>query len=271
MGTLTLVQASVCGFLIAAESIVSYSYSLGVYEKRDTLVSIVLGIFSALVIFSTTGVFLGLLLFMTKFSLFDIRPTWISWFSLLIICDISYYLLHLLSHKVRFLWASHMLHHSSHKLNYTTVFRGPIVYLSFRMIFWLPMVLVGFSPYMIIVTDTIIQLYTVFTHTTLIGRLGFLELIFNTPAHHRLHHASNPTYIDRNFGGMFIIWDRLFGTFVDEQEKPLFGLVETKDIQNPFTLVLMEWKNIFHDIKSSSTWKHKWKSVFGRPGKLIKH
>ncbi len=266
MDTLTTIQLTGLGLLIAVEAIVSYVYSLPVYERRDTLTSIGIGILSAVVIFSTTGFFLGFLYFLSKYAWMDIQPSIGSWIALFFICDISYYFIHLLSHKVRFLWASHMLHHSSHKLNYTTVFRGPVIYLSFRLIFWIPMVLIGFPPAMIIITDTAIQLYTVFTHTTTIGRLGFLELIFNTPAHHRLHHSSNEEYIDRNFAGVLIIWDRIFGTLARETAKPVFGLHETKGIYNPIRLILLEWRAMADDVASAPTLRGKFRAVFGKPG-----
>jgi sterol desaturase/sphingolipid hydroxylase (fatty acid hydroxylase superfamily) len=230
------------------------------------MISASIGLLSMVVIFVTTGFFLGILVFISRFALLDIGYQWYSWAALLLICDISYYLIHLLSHKVRFFWASHMLHHSSHLLNYSTVLRGPVFYLSFRMIFWIPMVIIGFPPAMIIVTDTIIQLYTVFTHTTVVGRLGLLEYIFNTPAHHRLHHASNPEYLDKNFGGMFIIWDRMFGTFAEESRSPVFGLNETREISNPVTLIFMEWKDMARDFRAAKTMAGKWKAIFGKPG-----
>ena len=266
MNTLTIIQLTALGLLIAAEAVVSYVYSLPVYEKRDTVTSISIGILSAIVVFSTTGFFLGFLYFLSQYAWLSIQPSIGSWLALFFICDFSYYLIHLLSHKVRFLWASHLLHHSSHKLNYTTVFRGPVVYLSFRLIFWIPMVLMGFPPAMIIVTDTIIQLYTIFTHTTTIGRLGFLELIFNTPAHHRLHHASNPEYIDRNFAGVLIIWDRMFGTLVQETSKPVFGLQETRGVYNPVRLILHEWRAMARDFHSATGVRRKIRAVFGNPG-----
>jgi sterol desaturase/sphingolipid hydroxylase (fatty acid hydroxylase superfamily) len=272
MNTLTQLQLITLSALIGAEAIVSYVYSLDTYDARDTRTSLFIGVLSAVVVFSTTGFYLGVLFYLSRFSLFDIEPGILSWIALFLICDLSYYLLHLLSHKVRFLWASHMLHHSSHKLNYTTVFRGPVVYLSFRMIFWTPMALIGFPPTMIIVTDTLIQLYTVFTHTTVIGRLGILEYVLNTPAHHRLHHASNPEYIDKNYGGVLIVWDRMFGTIVHEQAPPVFGLAETRDVHNPLRLFLMEWKAIARDFRTVRTWR-KWVTVlFGKPGaKISKH
>lgn len=265
--SLTLIQAIALGGLISAEAIVSYVYSLDLYEKRDTRTSLLIAAMSAVVVFSTTGFYVSILFFLLQFALFSIQPTVASWFALFILCDLSYYLLHLLSHKVRFMWASHMLHHSSQRLNFITALRGPVVYLSFRMVFWIPMVMMGFPPTMIIVTDTLIQIYTVATHTTAIGRLGFLEYIFNTPAHHRLHHACNDEYIDKNFGGILIIWDRMFGTIVRETVPPTFGLVETRNVHNPIRLLLMEWRSISKDIRSVSGLRNKLKAIFGKPGR----
>jgi len=266
MGTLTLIQGVVLGSLIAAESIASCVYNLGLYEKRDTLISVVIAMVSATIVFSTTGFFLGVLTVLSSYGLFDIDVSWKSWAALLVLCDISYYAIHVLSHKVRFLWASHMIHHSSHKLNFTTNLRGPVVYLSFRMVFWTPMVLLGFAPTMIIVTDTVIQLYTVVCHSHTMGKWGPLEWIMNSPSHHRLHHACNPEYMDRNFGGMFIIWDRLFGTIVTAKEKPVYGLRETVGVKNPFALILLEWKGMFKDLRHTHSLRDVVRSIFGRPG-----
>lgn len=265
MNSLTVVQLVTLGVLIAAEAGVSYFYSLDLYDRKDTQTSIVLGGFSAIAVLSTTGVYIGMLTAIRSISLLDISASPGAWAALFLICDLSYYLIHLMSHRVRFLWASHMLHHSSSKLNYTTVLRGPVVYLSFRMIFWIPMALIGFPPEMILVTDTLIQLYTVFTHTTVVGRLGILEWVFNTPAHHRLHHACNEEYIDRNFGGVLIIWDRLFGTYAHETSPPVFGLHETRNMYHPVRLLLMEWKRIGRDVSRSRNLKQWMRALFGRP------
>jgi sterol desaturase/sphingolipid hydroxylase (fatty acid hydroxylase superfamily) len=266
METLTIIQVLVLLVLVVAESAVSYVYSLPIYNKRDTATSVVIGIFSIIVVLSTTGFFLGVLIYLNRYAWLDIEPGITSWIALFFICDFSYYIMHWLNHKVRFLWASHLVHHSSHELNYTTVLRGPVIYLSFRMVFWIPMVLIGFPPSMILVTDTIIQLYTVFTHTRTIGRLGILEWIFNTPAHHRLHHASNAEYMDKNFGGVLILWDRLFGTLAREVSSPVFGLNETRNMHNPIRLILFEWRAMARDLGNAQTLSGKFRAVFGKPG-----
>lgn len=266
MNELTHLQLITLLTLLGAEAIVSFVYSLDTYDVRDIRTSLSIGVLSAVAVLSTTGFYLGVLFYLSTFSLFEIQPGVLSWIALFLICDLSYYLLHLLSHKVRFLWASHMLHHSSHKLNYTTVFRGPVVYLSFRMIFWIPMTLIGFPPTMILVTDTLIQLYTVFTHTTTVGKLGVLEYVLNTPAHHRLHHACNPEYIDKNYGGVLILWDRMFGTIVHEQARPVFGLAETRGVYNPLRLLFMEWRAMARDFRVARTWRGRITAVFGKPG-----
>ncbi len=266
MDKLTMIQACVLVVLVVAEAAVSYVYSLPIYDKQDTVTSAMIGILSIVAVLTTTGSFLGILIYLNQFALLDIEPGITSWIALFFICDLSYYIMHWLNHKVRFLWASHMVHHSSNELNYTTVFRGPVIYLCFRMVFWIPMVLIGFPATMVLVTDTIIQLYTVFTHTRTIGRLGILEWIFNTPAHHRLHHASNAEYMDKNFGGVLILWDRLFGTLAKEVSSPIFGLVETRNVHHPIRLLLLEWRAIAVDISKAKTLNGKVRVLFGKPG-----
>ena len=168
--------------------------------------------------------------------------------------DFTYYVFHRTSHECRFFWASHVVHHSSQRYNLGTALRqtwtGGI---SFSFIFWLWLPLIGFPPIMIMTMQAISLLYQFWIHTELIRTLGPLEAFFNTPSHHRVHHASNLRYLDRNHAGTLIIWDRLFGTFEPEDaaEPPIYGLTRNIDTYNPVRIAFHEWWDIARDLRSA--------------------
>ena len=167
--------------------------------------------------------------------LFDIELNLWSLLLLFLLQDLCYWLFHFASHHVRWLWASHVVHHSSERLNLSTAFRQSLMYpVSGMWLFWIPMILIGF-PEAVVATVLLSLGFQFFVHTQVVGKLGKLEWIFNTPSHHRVHHASNARYIDRNFAGVLIIWDRLFGTFVEEDlgEPCRFGITKPIHSFNP--------------------------------------
>ena len=201
-----------------------------------------------------------------QFRFFDIEMTFLTGFLLFIAQDFCYYWFHRTSHRVRWLWAAHVVHHSSTRLNLSTAFRQSIFYpIAGMWVFWTPLALVGFEPAHIILVVSINLGYQFFVHTQAVGKLGFLEKIFNTPSHHRVHHAKNDLYIDRNYAGVLIIWDKLFGTFVEEREDEpcVYGITRQIHSHNPFFLWIHEWKDMFIDAfkpgKISDRLKHFWK------------
>ena len=163
--------------------------------------------------------------------------------------DFVFYVYHRMSHRVRFLWAIHLSHHSSEEMNFAVSFRqawfGPISKIPFFML--LPMI--GFDPTIIAVAGVISTLWGIVGHTQIIGKLGFIEWFFNTPSHHRVHHGSNKQYIDKNYGNLLIIWDRMFGTFEPEEEPVKFGLVNNVNTYNPAEITFMAWSSMIDDIK----------------------
>ncbi|WP_422091638.1 sterol desaturase family protein [Tenacibaculum ovolyticum] len=186
-----------------------------------------------------------------------------TWIISFFIADFTYYWMHRLEHEHRILWASHSVHHSSEDYNLTVSFRLSIVEGLFEWIFLIPMILIGFSPFQAIVSLILVAQFQTWIHTERIGKLGWLDEIFNTPSVHRVHHGSNNKYLDKNYGGFLIIWDKLFGTFQREEEKVVYGLTKNIKTNNPIMINFIEYKNIWEDVKMCRTKKDKLKIIFG--------
>ena len=180
--------------------------------------------------------------------------------------DLCYYWFHRIHHEVRFLWAAHVNHHSSQHYNLSTALRQPLLTPLTGPIFWAPLALLGFPPWMILTAQAWSLLYQFWLHTEAVDRLGPLEWILNTPSHHRVHHGKNVPYLDKNHGGIFIIWDRLFGTFAPEDERVVYGL--TKDITtfNPLRIGFHEVAAIARDVARAPTLGAKLGYVVRPPG-----
>jgi sterol desaturase/sphingolipid hydroxylase (fatty acid hydroxylase superfamily) len=182
--------------------------------------------------------------------------------------DLLYYAFHRCSHRVRWFWAAHVVHHSSERLNLSTAFRQSLMYpIAGMWAFWTPLALLGFPPKQIVAIVLINLAFQFFVHTQAIGRLGWLEYLFNTPSIHRCHHARNSRYIDCNFAGVLVIWDRLFGTYVPEEasDPPQYGIVEPLHTYNPLTATFHEWRSMLADARRAPRLADKWRAVFGPP------
>lgn len=184
--------------------------------------------------------------------------------------DLAYYWFHRTAHERRFFWASHVVHHSSQHYNLTTALRQTWTgALGFNFIFWLPLLFLGFPPEMVLLFTGISLVYQYWVHTELIGKMWApFEWIMNTPSHHRVHHAVNAQYLDANYAGVLIIWDRMFGTFIaeDEKEEPRYGIVSQLGTFNPFRIALHEWAGIFRDVFGAKSFKDVAGYIFGPPG-----
>ena len=225
------------------------------YEYRDAGTSILMGLGNVLIGLFTKAIVLSLFYLMYNFyHLFDIPFVWWSWVIILFADDFCYYWFHRVSHESRFFWASHVVHHSSQKYNLSTALRQTWTGSFYSFVFWVPLIFIGFHPVMVLVQMSISLIYQYWIHTELIMKLPkFIEAIFNTPSHHRVHHASNPQYLDRNYAGIFIIWDRMFGTFELEREKPIYGLVKNIETYNPVKVAFLEWYGMLKDFFTSKT------------------
>jgi sterol desaturase/sphingolipid hydroxylase (fatty acid hydroxylase superfamily) len=240
--------------LIVVEIIVTSKLKTESYEFKDAIASITMGLgnvfigllFKALILLIITVIY-------QNFRLLTIPFTWWAWLLVFFADDFSYYWMHRISHENRFFWASHVVHHSSKKYNLSTALRQTWTGL-FSVVFWLWMALIGFHPLMILTQMSISLLYQFWIHTETIPKMPkWFEAIFNTPSHHRVHHATNPQYLDRNHAGILIIWDKLFGTYEPEVEKPMYGLVVNIDTYNPIKIAFEEWRSLFRDFFSSRT------------------
>ncbi|MBF4163956.1 sterol desaturase family protein [Nocardioides acrostichi] len=190
----------------------------------------------------------------------------LTWVALFFADDLAYYAYHRTHHTIRILWASHVVHHSSEFYNLSTALRQPWTPFS-SLPYWLPLAFLGFSPWMILLQQSISLLYQFFIHTERIGRLWKpIELVMNTPSHHRVHHGSNTQYLDKNYGGILIVWDRLFGTFEAEGERVRYGLTKNVNTFNPARVATHEFAAIGRDVWRASTWRDRWGHVVRGPG-----
>ncbi|MBW4622427.1 MAG: sterol desaturase family protein [Cyanosarcina radialis HA8281-LM2] len=182
-----------------------------------------------------------------------------------LIADFLYYWNHRAEHRIRLFWAHHSVHHSSTDFNLTVALRLSWVENFILWIFYIPMALLGFHPLLILIAVEIVGLYQVWIHNQKIGRLGILESILNTASNHRVHHGANLAYIDKNYGGILIIWDRLFGTYQAETEKVIYGLTKNIKTRNPIKINFIEYWRIASDWQRSKRIKDKFLSLFGPP------
>ena len=255
-------------FLIIIELIVNYNQKRELYNSKDTLANIAMIAGASIVATGVKVIAFMLFVFIHQFAIFDIGYQWWAWVILLFADDLTFYVHHRLSHEVRILWAAHINHHSSEKLNFSTALRQSWTELLYKYFFWLWLPLIGFEPLMIMLMMSISMIYQFWPHTQLVGKLGSLEWLFNTPSHHRVHHASNIRYLDRNHGGILIIWDRLFNTFSEEREieQPIFGITNNIHTYNPINIAFHEFKNLWADLKKAPDFETKLKYIFNPPG-----
>ncbi|HMT77847.1 MAG TPA: sterol desaturase family protein [Saprospiraceae bacterium] len=265
LNTLLIITA----ILVVVEAVFSALQGRNFYTVKDTFYNFYLMILNTGLAFLMLGITLKALEFFYSYSLNIPMNSIIYWFLLFIILDFAYYVLHLVDHYSRFFWAVHVTHHSSEFFNLTTGFRSSVLQPLYRFVYFIPLTLVGFKPIDILFAHAICQTWGVFVHTQYIGKLpGWIEYIFVTPTHHRIHHASNIPYLDKNMGMLLIIWDRIFGTFQEEQEgeKIKYGLTHDIENLNPVTVIDHEWVALWQDMKKTKSWKEKLKYIFFPPG-----
>ncbi|MBN91860.1 MAG: sterol desaturase family protein [Qipengyuania citrea] len=239
------------------------------YEPRDTLTSLAFGLGSTVSALLFGGVFVALYMGLWQFRLFDVPWTWWAFALCFVLDDLKYYWVHRFGHRVRWFWASHVNHHSSQHYNLSTALRQTWTgFLTLGFVFALPLVLLGFHPAMIAICGGFNLIYQFWIHTEAIDRMPrWFEAVMNTPSHHRVHHATNPRYLDRNYAGVFIVWDKLFGTFEPEVrgEKIRYGIVKQLGSFNLLWAVFHEWIGIAQDMWRAP-WKHKLSYLLREPG-----
>lgn len=268
MDTPVLIITSILAVMIVIEWLFSHYHDHENYASNDTRAN--LGIaFLGLAVNSVFKVFtLVIFSHLSAYAIFEFPMTAGAWLLLFILSDLIYYLFHWVGHVSRFFWAAHVVHHSSVKYNFSTAVRAPVMNFFYRFTFWIPLCIIGFPPYAILALESGIFIYQFFLHTKYIGKLGWVEHILNTPSHHRVHHSVNPEYIDKNFGGVLIVWDRLFNTFQEEVEEPVYGITKNLKTCRITTILFHEWLAILNDFIVAKTWNDKWNVVFAKPGKV---
>lgn len=236
------------------------------YKWRDTLASLSMGIGSLLVKIPVAASIFAFNTWLYQYRFFDLGQAWWMWALLLLSEDFCYYWFHRAHHEVRILWAGHVNHHSSQHYNLSTALRQPWTTVITGPIFWAPLPLLGFAPVDILTVQAISLLYQYWIHTELVDDLGPIEWIFNTPSHHRVHHGRNPIYLDRNHGGILIIWDRLFGSFEKESEPVDFGLTTNIDSFHPLHIAFHELAASARDVMGARSLRDALGYLFAGPG-----
>ncbi len=255
--------------LILIELSYSFYKKLGYYRLNDSISNLSQGTGQQVVeIFMKTALFFGYSYIYAHWRFFTIETSLLVWILLFIAVDFFYYWFHRMSHQVNALWAAHIVHHQSEEYNLTVALRQSWIQGWFSWIFYLPLAFLGFDPILFLTISSFVTLYQFWIHTKSIKSLGFLELIFNTPSHHRVHHGSNPKYIDKNHAGTLIIWDKLFGTFQKEEEEVYFGITKPLASWNPIWANLHYWNELIVTASKTPGVKDKIKLFFMPPGWL---
>lgn len=201
----------------------------------------------------------------THYALFAIPNNWLVWLLLILSTDLVWYWYHRLGHQINLLWAAHIVHHQSEELNYTVAARITTFQALVRNLFWCTLPLLGFHPDMVITILVVHGAYSFFTHTQVVGKLGWLENVMITPSLHRVHHASNEKYLDKNYGDVFVFWDKLFGTFQREEEQPLYGLTHPVNSYSFLWQHFHYFLEIAEAFRRAEGYQNKWNAVFGSP------
>jgi len=237
------------------------------FERNDTRTSLTMGTGNVIINvgwkLAVVAIYAGLYE-LTPLRMDPHNP--LTWLALFFADDFAYYWFHRVSHENRVFWASHVVHHSSRHYNLSTALRQtwvPMTYLPF----WLPLLLLGFPPWMVLLAQSWSLIYQFGLHTERIVRLPWpLELVLNTPSHHRVHHGANEQYLDRNYGGILVIWDRLFGSFEPEGERVRYGLTKNIETFNPVSVAFHEYIALWHDVRRAGSWRERFGHVWHGPG-----
>ena len=241
------------------------------FERRDFFAS--MGVMSLTIVIDIIPKFIGISFMFVCYDATPLKelvsraPLW--WTVLFFLDDLTYYAFHRANHEIRFLWAGHIAHHNSQYYNYGTALRQGVGERVLKYLFWCPLALLGFDPVMIITMMSLSLIYQFWLHTETIDRMpAWFESIFNTPSHHRVHHAANVRYLDRNHAGVLIIWDRLFGTFSPEinSEPVRYGLTRNIQTFHPLKVAFGEYAEIFRDVRRTKNWREAFSYLLLAPG-----
>lgn len=256
--------------LVVAEMLFARVTGRAHFEPRDTATSLVMGFGSVIAGAAFAFVFVGFANALAPYRIADLGWTWPVFVAALVLDDLAYYWWHRASHRVRWLWADHVQHHSSQHYNLTTALRQPVTgAFTPGLLFRAPLIVLGFPLPVIAFVHGINLVYQFWIHTEAIARCpAWFEAMMNTPSHHRVHHATNPRYLDSNYAGIFIVWDRLFGTFAAEEanDPPRYGIVKNLGTFNPLKVALHEWVGLMSDIGRAKGLREIAGFIFAPPG-----
>lgn len=270
--TLILLTTPLYIIVIGVEILFSHLHVKKYYSLKGVIQNIYLSLINAGIDLLFRAIYLLIILqWFYDHSFYSFKSFgWVYWFLLFILEDLAFYIEHRVDHYCRVFWAVHVTHHSSEEFNLTTGFRSSVFQPLYRFIYFIPLVLLGFRPIDIVFMYSITQIYGILVHTQYIQKMPkWFEILFVSPSHHRVHHASNILYLDKNMGMCLIIWDKMFGTFQEEvSEEPVkYGL--TKPLDNPYhplKIIFHEWQSIGKDLKKKTSFFTKLKYLFMPPG-----
>jgi sterol desaturase/sphingolipid hydroxylase (fatty acid hydroxylase superfamily) len=265
---LVLLSTPLYTIIIGLEMLLSSLEGRRFYSWQDTLTNLYLMFLNlGLELLTRFISFAGLFYFFHLYD-FQVQPNWMYWLMLIFGVDFCYYWLHRMNHEVRLFWAVHVTHHSSDYFNLTVGFRSSVFETLYRFIFYIPLALLGFHPLDIYFIHSLLQIYGILVHTQYVGKLGWLEYVLVTPSHHRVHHASNVRYLDKNIGMTFIWWDKMFGTFEPERpNEPIeYGLTKPLEDRGPVNILMHEWRDLWRDVRRAPDWSTALRYLFNPPG-----
>jgi sterol desaturase/sphingolipid hydroxylase (fatty acid hydroxylase superfamily) len=267
METTTYTAIIVLLVLLALEGIAEYRENHHKPFLKDAASNIAIGAGYLLFNGLNVGIAIEAYDFMYRFRFMEPGHAWWVWGILVVLNDLISYWYHVAAHRINWFWATHSVHHSSQEFNFSITFRNSWVgNLNGRFLFWIWLPLLGFEPTMILIVYQAGLVYQAWLHTKRIGKLPrFFEYIMNTPSHHPVHHGSNTEYLDKNMGGVFIIWDRMFGTFAEEKAPVVYGLTKPVKTANPLRLVLDEYRKLFKTVFLSGSIRKGIRYALGSP------
>lgn len=261
MNQLLLLSLPVFAVLIVAECLYGWKIGRPTYRLNDAVSSLSQGLLSQAIAVCTKLFQIGLYsIIFSKLALFPKLAWWSSvggWLVAIVLFDFCDYWLHRAGHEIAILWAAHMVHHQSEDFNLSTALRQESFVPLLGWLFYVPMALLGVPPQQFAVAGLIVLLYQFWIHTEHIGKLGWFDRIFSSPSNHRVHHAVNPHYINKNYGGMLVIWDRLFGTFAEENEPCIYGTQKPLASWDPLWAVTAGYASLGHDALRTRRWRDK--------------
>ncbi len=266
MLTPTVIAIPIFALLIAVEAYLVIRENRENFDRKDTWSNIFIGFMSV-----AWGALFGLVTSLIYLWAYELAPykmpmnaLW-AWVILLFVDDFAYYWFHRISHEVRFFWNFHVVHHSSNQYNLSVAVRQSWFSGIAHWIFYLPIAFLGFPLWAFATMHGLNLIYQFWIHTKLVGKLGLLEKILNTPSHHRVHHGVNNQYLDKNYAGIFIVWDRMFGTFVEESEEVRYGIIKPLSSYNPMWINTHGWAETWEAMKTKRTIFGKMRCLFGAP------